>query len=201
MIEGVSRSKVHVVHFADALKRACSEIFGIPLSDMETETGKQKLTDVKWPLDYCGWYEGMGGPHDYPIWVAYDDPLFSEGNAQRVNPVFMTVREVLQFVGTELFRTQMEPEVWVKSIFRRRYADDDVVVIADCRFPNEAEFARERGLLINVQRDTGIEHDGHASETALDGYMGYHEVVQNDGTFEDLRVQLEKILYTNHLLD
>lgn len=173
IIEGETETKVHIVHFADALKRACSEIFGIPLAQMETEIGKQELTDVCWPV--------------------YDESSMGNVFWRPGSSRLMTVREVLQFVGTELFRTQMDPDIWVKSVFRRSYADDDIVVVADCRFPNEADFAKEHGLLIKVARDTNFT-DSHISETALDAYSNHDELIDNNGSFEDLRLALRSIL-------
>lgn len=172
--------EVHVVHFADALKKACNVIFGIPLEDMETEAGKQKLTKVRWPSsDEVGWDPG------YTVW------------RPNTNGEFMTTREVLQFVGTDLFRNQVDPDIWLNSVFLKPWAEDDVVIIADARFPNEAALGRQNGLLINVQRETGIVNDGHKSENALVDYDGYHHVVQNNGSFEELQAQLVDILETS----
>jgi hypothetical protein len=182
--------EVHVVHFADALKQACNVIFGIPLEDMETEAGKQTLTKVKWPLNQLR--PKTPGKHDYEV-VGYS-PYHPQSGA----PKYMTVREVLQFVGTELFRNQLDPDIWLNSVFLKPWAEDDVVIIADARFPNEAILGRQHGLLINVQRDTGMENDGHVSENALADYDGYHYVVQNNGSFDDLKVQLADILDTCH---
>lgn len=177
--------KVHIAHFADALKEACTAIFGIPRSDMESETGKKKLTDVLWPN-------------------ATEEGYFAFGTgANTLNPAAgtpMTVREVLQFVGTELFRTQIDPDIWVKSIFRRQYSPSDIVVIADCRFPNEANYARERGLLVGIHRKTGLEGDTHVSETALDGYQSYHMTIENNGSFESLLAQWRELLQRNNLI-
>lgn len=185
IIEQHTTLKVHIVHFADALKDACELIFGIPRQKMETELGKQELTDVLWPT--------------------YDES--SEGNTlwrpcrKKLDDMrYMTVREVLQFVGTELFRSQMDPDIWVQSVFRRKYPDDDIVVVADCRFPNEGDFAKEHGLLIKVERETGIPCDGHASEVALDNYDAYDDVVQNNGTFGTLRDSLTNVLRVHGFL-
>jgi len=174
--------RVHVVHFADALKQACSIIFGIPLEDMETETGKQKLTQVRWPKKLT-----IAELDEYTVWVPD-----SEG-------AFMTVREVLQYVGTDLFRLQMDPDIWVQSVYRKKYRDDDIVVVADCRFPNEADFASKHGILISVERDTGLVSDGHKSETALDDYTGYHYIIDNNGSLDELRRALAAILLGNSL--
>jgi len=180
-------AKIHVVHFADALKRACYEVFGILLEDMETEEGKQKLTDVVWPDRY---------EVDTVSYSVEPDGVGVKGIVILPNTTneCMTVREVLQFVGTELFRTQMDPDVWVKSVYRKPWEENDIVIVADCRFPNEAAFAKEHGLLISIERDTGLISDGHASETALDAYKDYHYIVDNNGSFDELRMHLEAIL-------
>jgi hypothetical protein len=174
---------IHIVHFADALKKACNIVFGIPLEDMETEEGKQKLTHVRWPKDvgYC--YEGLGGPHENSIWVSDDAGEF------------MTVRDILQFVGTDLFRIQLDPDTWVQSVYRKKWQDDDIVIVADCRFPNEAKFAKEHGILIGIKRNTGLRGDSHPSETALDDYDDYDYVVDNNSDFYDLSERLSVILH------
>tara|TARA_R110000824_G_scaffold28746_2_gene96309 strand:- start:1623 stop:2246 length:624 start_codon:yes stop_codon:yes gene_type:complete len=171
--------RVHIVHFADALKQACSIIFGIPLEDMETETGKQKLTQVHWPDRLRVQLEEAG---EREVWTP-------DGHSD-----FMTVREVLQFVGTNLFRNQLDPDIWVQSVYRKKYRDDDIVVVADCRFPNECDFAKSQGVLISVERETGLASDGHASETALDSYTNYDHVIDNNGSFDELRRKLNTIL-------
>jgi len=94
----------------------------------------------------------------------------------------------------------MEPDIWVQSVFRKKYADDDIVVVADCRFPNEAIFGRENGILIHVDRDTKLEEDTHVSETALDDYRDYHYRVSNNGSFMELEEQLRQILRAEGLL-
>jgi len=184
--QALGGDRVHVVHFADALKQACSVIFGIPLEDMETETGKQKLTQVAWPMQEVR--PKTPDKHDYEV-IGY-----SPHSPQAGKPKFMTVREVLQFVGTNLFRNQLDPDIWVQSVYRKKYRDDDIVVVADCRFPNECDFAKGQGILISVERETGLASDGHASETALDDYTNYDHVIDNNGSFDELRRKLNTIL-------
>ena len=192
--QGTDERRVHVVHFADALKEATSAIFGIPLADMETEAGKQSKTEILWPVDDGPAYNDEGG--DEPtVWHPYEERLLGLDTPSNPRlPEFMTVREILQFVGTELFRLQMDPDIWVKSIFRRHYRDDDIILVADCRFPNEASYSRERGLLLKVERNRPDSGDMHLSETALDDYDDYHHTVINNGSFTDLKDQLQTIL-------
>jgi len=196
--------RVHIVHFADALKQACSIIFGIPLEDMETETGKQKLTHLVWPEAYTHGFGDGGIRKDgvestADVWVPYtfSGPLsWHHSGTHQGNDIrkFMTVREVLQFVGTNLFRNQLDPDVWVQSVYRKKYRDDDIVIVADCRFPNECDFAKKQGILISVERETGLATDGHVSETALDSYTNYDYVIDNNGSFDELRCKLNTIL-------
>ena len=187
------KDNIHIVHFADALKKACHIIFGIPLEDMETEEGKQKLTRVRWPRDHSfePTWEGMDGRDAYKV------SSYRPGNK---HSDFMTIREVLQFVGTELFRNQLDPDVWLNSIFLKPWAEDDIVIIADARFPNEAALSREHGLLISVERDTGLVSDGHRSENALGEYADYHYTVDNNSSFNELRTELNTILVAHSLL-
>jgi len=177
----VQNNVLYIRHFADALKRACTAIFGIAPEDMETEEGKQKVTDVVWP--HSTLEAGQS-------WI----PHVHIGHHDGYHESQMTVREVLQFVGTELLRTQLDPDVWVQSIFRQPYNENDIVIIADCRFPNEAKFGKEHGLLISIERITGLDGDGHASETSLDDYNDYHYTISNNSSFEVLRTQLQAIL-------
>jgi hypothetical protein len=183
------QDNIHIVHFADALKKACSLIFGISLEDMETEAGKQKLTSVRWPQPV---YDGE--MNDYPLGYMPYEQFFKTTGCIVTDSEFMTVREVLQFVGTDLLRNQMNADIWVESVFNQQWKDDDIVIIADARFPNEAEFAREYGVLIGVERDTGLKSDGHVSETALDDYAHFNHLVDNNGSFDSLMNQLEIIL-------
>ena len=187
--------QVYIVHFADALKKACNVIFGIPLENMETEEGKQKLTEVRWPESING-----EASHHPELPFAGKVAAGTAGYKPNTNGKFMTTREVLQFVGTELFRNQLDPDVWLNSVFLQPWDENDIVIIADARFPNEATLGRENGLLINIQRETGIVNDGHKSENALADYDGYHYVVQNNSSFDDLRMHLGAILIQNQLI-
>lgn len=178
-------SRVHIVHFADALKEACVLIFGIDRQDMETEEGKRKMTSVLWPAANAAGYFAFGTQEN----------TYNPCAGER-----MTVREVLQFVGTEMFRTQMDPDIWVKSVYRKQYGPDDIVVVADCRFPNEAEFAKSQGLLIKIERNNGLAEDSHASERALDSYTNYDAIIDNNADLIDLKEKLTTILRDHKLI-
>lgn len=112
----------------------------------------------------------------------------------------LTAREVMQFVGTDLFR-KMKNDVWTSATLNKIHNEKPALaIIADCRFPNEVEAVQAAGgLVIKLTRNPY--NSDHDSETALDP-LRYPQslfdlVVQNDRM--DIPTQLELILA--HLQD
>jgi len=79
----------------------------------------------------------------------------------------LTAREVLQIVGTDMFR-KMQNNVWSDATIRKILRDKlSIAIIADCRFPNEVDAIKKAGgLVIKLTRNPY--NSFHASETALD---------------------------------
>jgi hypothetical protein len=97
----------------------------------------------------------------------------------------VTVRHLLQTLGTEWGRTCVAPDVWLKcwaaSAMRHSF-----VVVDDVRFPNEAELIRSMGgQLWRIERPGLADATGHASEGGLADWA-FDWVIVNDGTVEDL---------------
>ena len=96
-------------------------------------------------------------------------------------------RYIMQTLGTEWGRDLINSEVWLIAMADRVKGN---TLIPDVRFPNEANFVRERGILIHIVGRGGIE-GSHKSEEALPVLEG-DILVANDGDverlFERLRV-------------
>jgi hypothetical protein len=117
-----------------------------------------------------------------------------------------TVRKLLQYVGTELFREHIDNEIWVKSLCMRLDRDQDSNwVIPDVRFPDEHRGLQrhfgERFRLLHVYRPGyygqtlgGIE--GHASEKHDLTAMAY-AILNNEGSIADLYAKVEKMWKEN----
>jgi len=79
----------------------------------------------------------------------------------------LTAREVLQIVGTDMFR-KMQKNVWsdatIRLIKKEAY---NVAIIADCRFPNEVEAIKGAGGIV-IKLNRNPYNSSHASEVALD---------------------------------
>lgn len=86
--------------------------------------------------------------------------IFWDGNR-------LTAREVMQFVGTDIFR-KMKTNVWAgATIIKIQKEQPKLAIIADCRFPNEVEAVKNAGgIVIKLTRNPY--NSNHTSETALD---------------------------------
>lgn len=80
-------------------------------------------------------------------------------------------RELAQTLGTEWARDTVDPDFWVKVMWRRLLdggCEHERVVISDVRFPNEATWIREHGgYVINASRDLDTKVTEHSSESGL----------------------------------
>jgi len=90
--------------------------------------------------------------------------LPAEGSAGNA---ILTARQVMQRLGTEVFR-RIDPLIWAKALLRRasRLLPDDIAVVHDVRFPDEARAINDAGGKV-IWLNRGIKGDGHASETSM----------------------------------
>ena len=111
-----------------------------------------------------------------------------------------SVRRLLQIIGTELFRNNIDDSVWVKSLFYRIQEDiGSNYIVTDVRFPNELEFLKENSkegefYCIKVIRpgfDGNVGIHGHASE-AYD-LKADIEII-NDETIENLYNKVRNVM-------
>ena len=106
----------------------------------------------------------------------------------------MTVRDMLQKIGTDAMRDNLHPDVWVNALFSN-YGYNNKWIITDVRFPNEVERIKQHnGTLIKVVRP-GIVTLDHYSEKALDDFDGWDHVIINDGDRYDLIKTVKAVLY------
>lgn len=79
----------------------------------------------------------------------------------------LSCRDVMQVVGTDMFRA-LDKDVWVRSTINRIVDDrPELAIITDCRFPNEVEAIKKiDGKIIRLTRNP--HNSDHTSETILD---------------------------------
>ena len=137
--------------FSDPLKNAVCEIFG---------WDRRKIDELEYKE------EQLNSP--YRVWKynRREDALFDK------MPLSLnTRREILQYVGTDVFRS-LDPDIWVKAALRDAAETADVCevtgfVSTDCRFPNEQEGLVKtfgKTLFVRLHRQGEKQNDTHTSE-------------------------------------
>lgn len=213
---GKAMSGFKVVKYADKLKDIICLLTGCTRSDLEDqEFKKQELPESWWQ-----WKVQNYDP-DNLIEVVYstkkeaeyaiseDGECFYYMHEPSISLFKPTYRYMLQYIGTDLFRNRLHPDVWINATF----ADYKPVerelkgslfypqwIISDVRFPNELKAIKDRGgICIRVSRPP-IEPDPHISESALDDSDDFDYMVINDGTIDDLVEKVKEVLIEENVV-
>jgi hypothetical protein len=182
--------RVKVYSFADKLKEAVSVIFGVPISLLYgTDEDKRQFTNVKWK-DMCA------------LIPAKKAAEIKRGERYEQN---MTVRELLQYFGTNICR-KLYGECWVDACFRSIEVEQpEIAIIADCRFRNEVMASKKRKAKI-VRLERSPYKDLHDSEVDLDKMQknNFNLVIGKDVTIREQNQLLLDAMYEwgwfeNHL--
>lgn len=173
--------------FAGKLKQTASLLTGISIEKFEDQEFKKTILGSEWgkttkqnPLNAI---------------EPFKDITFVE---------MMSVRDLLQKLGTEAMRNGLHENVWVNALFAN-YTEDKQWVITDVRFPNEFKAIKEKGgIVIRVNRPgygNSMKElaEAHPSETALDGH-DFDYVIENDGNLEKLISKVKEILLTENII-
>lgn len=120
----------------------------------------------------------------------------------------MTVRDLLQKLGTDAMRMGLHPDVWVNALMAdyigkqtcncdkecRCMFEMPNWIITDCRFINEAKAVKEKGgIIIRVDRPGYGPINDHPSETELDNW-DFDYKIANVSDLTALTFTVENIL-------
>ena len=135
---------VRIYGLADTLKDLCINILGLEYNQAYgTNKEKNSKTSIRWGTL----------PH----------------HNNKYKNTQMTAREVLQYVGTDIFR-KLDPDIWIKSLLRKIEKDrPEVALICDVRFKNEISRLQEKGgFILGLTRDPHSRTDAHSSEKEIE---------------------------------
>ena len=93
-------------------------------------------------------------------------------------------RELMQTLGTGWGRNMVGRSIWVNALDAMLETVDGPVLIDDVRFEGEAQYVRERGVLVHVSGRTQFSGD-HESERGVTDATGDH-LVDNRSTLAEL---------------
>jgi hypothetical protein len=186
--EKVVRGRTEKAALADPIKRFAIDVLGL---DEELVYGNDldKASATKYRWDSIPEYL-FGGP--------IRQKLVCANNEKRK---CLTIRDILQVIGTELGRDIWGNDIWIKAMENRvKKSRAKVFVITDVRFPNEAEAVRKWGGEIwrieGTQRgDSKAAKDTHPSETSADEIVADFTVRNaTDDNKATVRNQVGKLL-------
>ena len=167
--------------FAGKLKIVASLLTGISIEKFEDQEFKKTILGPEWGK------ETKSNPLN--AIEPFNDITFVE---------MMSVRDLLQKLGTEAMRNGLHQNTWVNALFAD-FKEDMHWIITDMRFPNEYKAIKDKGgITIRVNRPghgTSMTDlaSAHPSETALDGFE-FDYTINNDGDLEKLISLVREIL-------
>lgn len=181
--------------FAGKLKQIVSLLTGIPVSDLEKESVKSS----ELPKDWDSVLRTIRGNDGKFVLVPGSVPEGMEDRAKK-----LTIRKLLQLLGTEACRNVIHENIWVNSLFvdyKPKLESRGVYpnwLISDTRFPNEAQAIKDRGVIVvRINRLYGNSEDlwdlKHSSETSLDTWK-FDYTINNSGTIEELLESVRTML-------
>lgn len=176
-------NEVKVVHtnFADFLKHACSLALDIPLEEFFSDSGKERKRDILLTGKAIG---KLSTYYRLPLWrtavLGY-----KYGNKR-----FQSIRELLQFVGTDMLRA-VDPEIHIKALkATMRASKHTLYVVSDLRFLNERSHFPD-ALHLHVERLGLVNDDFHVSEQNASALrLLADKVILNPGSLEGLALEL-----------
>lgn len=118
---------------------------------------------------------------------------------KRVNPnltknYFLSIRQILQYFGTEIMRFYFGDRLWILSTLNNRGSN---IIISDQRFIIENITTYNLGAVIIHITRPGCEKSSHSSETELDKLYqdkAYSYLIENNGTLRDLFNNCKKLV-------
>lgn len=166
------------IALADKLKDLCSEVTDISRTDMDDPDKKDApfkepfiilSSHLQYLIDLIE-YDGFKVSE-----TAYK-AIFKEFN----NKPILSIRDLLQTVGTDILRTHVSDTIWLEY-FNRIVCDKKCnIVVTDARFANERAYLKSLGaVLVLVKRKGLVSTDSHVSENQLGSDEEYDTIFHN----------------------
>lgn len=95
----------------------------------------------------------------------------------------LTARDLMQLIGTDLFR-KLNNNVWVNALINKiKKSKLQVVIVSDCRFPNEVEAIKNNGGIV-FRLNRNPHKSEHISESILDAcrydWNNFNAIINNE---------------------
>lgn len=180
--------KWRITSFAKPLKECLAIILGVPVEKFEDRDFKEnwgvdlKTSDV-FKIDPL---------NDATMTDRYFSKYVSEQSPEVFEHYCLTIRQMLQYFGTEVARKHINENIWINATLKH-----DNLIISDLRFKKEFEsLDNHNSFRILIERP-GCVPGNHASEKEimdLKANRTFEGCIQNDGTLKDLFYKIKNLL-------
>ena len=122
-----------------------------------------------------------------------------------MEPIPMSAREVLQYIGTDIFR-RIDKNFWVNKTIKDiteiwQTSNDTLIIIDDARFPNEILEMKKFGA-ITIYLTRNLYNSSHQSEIELDNFdkSNFDYIIDNQNySIDELGDALKDIIKEQQL--
>ena len=180
--------------FAKPLKEVLSIILGVPVERFEDRDFKENYC-----VDLNTLQISRVDPFRTPLMT---DKFFSrvakELDIDTIRRYNITIRQMLQYVGTNCMRALISEDVWINATLKR-----DNIIISDLRFKREFEaLDKHKSFRILIDRP-GCVPGNHASEreiSELKANRTFESYINNNGTLKDLFYKIKQIIDDRYII-
>lgn len=191
---------LRIIHFADNLKDMCSKLFNISRNFFDNEKYKN---DYVWSITHQKFFTreeaSKLGMKEILINDLQENGLPISRRKLNVQGYVscISIRTILQYIGTDIFRNLINPNIWVDLTIdeAKNLALSSHCIIPDVRFKNECEAIKEindiNTVTILIKRNTKFGNPEHESEI-IDFNTDY--IIENNDSLMVLFYKLLVIL-------
>ena len=169
------------LYFALPLKQLCADILDMTMDELNKAKNENTPIQITIGNDICSI---LSEETEIPLETTKE---ICEGQ------YLHTVREMLQFIGTDYIRTYNKD--WHVNRIKKMIQPNTNYVIDDVRFPNEKRLIEELGGdCWFITRTTLDNVSNHESETALKWQDCWNKIIINDSTLSAFQFKWETFL-------
>jgi energy-coupling factor transporter ATP-binding protein EcfA2 len=178
----------YVASFAAPLKKACYELFG---GHLDNYYGSDEQKNQATPY----WKEKLGY-------------VLDENGKKKSAPGFDNYRQIMQTIGTQLFRDCLAQDFWIyvmeQNFNAAKQGFNSVFIVDDVRFENEAQWIHKNGGHIYMLEPTFKKPgkiDTHLSEKPLPDTIPVERVSFNNITEMKEYIKTDMYPFIQHKLE
>ena len=172
------------LYFALPLKQLCATLLDISIEEMNVLKRNNTPIDITVTQD---WVEIISEETNIPFEIV---------NEKIGGKFIQTVRELLQYVGTDIIREYCPN--WHVERIQQMIRPNEKYVIDDVRFPNEKKMIENmKGVCWYVIRPLMTNVSNHISETALE-WKDFEDVIVNNQSLKYLKYHWELFMERGH---